>query len=291
MPNRAFVVPQPARGILRVSGADRVGFMQGLVSNDVRLASPDCAIWSALLTPQGKYLHDFIIVAAGESLLVETAADRIGDLSQRLRRFKLRAAVTIEDESSSWEVAYGWGDDAGQPFGLDPRGDAATIEETVVFVDPRAAALGVRVLAPSGRAGDFLAVRGFAAGHWADWDRRRIRLGVPDGVRDLIIEKSILLENGFDALHGVAWDKGCYMGQELTARTKYRGLIKKQLMPVRLAADVPAGTIIQRPDGTEAGEIRSSNGDLALALVRLDAVGDHLTAAGSAIEILGAATA
>jgi hypothetical protein len=95
---------------------------------------------------------------------------------------------------------------------------------------------------------------------------------VPDGSRDLIVEKALLLESGFDELHGVDWQKGCYMGQELTARTKYRGLVRKRLFPVKVEGPLPApGSVIER-DGQEVGEIRSGTGDRALALLRLEAV-------------------
>ncbi len=102
---------------------------------------------------------------------------------------------------------------------------------------------------------------------------------MPDGSRDLVVEKAILLEAGFDELHGVDWDKGCYMGQELTARTKYRALIKKRLLPVKVEGTLPPpGTAIML-DGQDAGEIRSGRGDLALALLRLEAVEQAASAA------------
>ena len=111
------------------------------------------------------------------------------------------------------------------------------------------------------------------AGDGCRYDALRLSLGVPDGSRDLPVEKALLLESGFDELHGVDWDKGCYMGQELTARTKYRGLVKRRLFPVRVDGPLPApGTAIQR-NGQEVGEIRSGSGDRALAMLRLDAHG------------------
>jgi folate-binding protein YgfZ len=118
----------------------------------------------------------------------------------------------------------------------------------------------------------------------AAYDALRLPLGVPDGSRDLQVEKALLLENGFDELNGVDWKKGCYMGQELTARTKYRALIKKRLFPVRIEGALPdPGTPVVR-DGEEVGELRSGTGDRALAMLRLDAVrgnGPPLTAGGA----------
>jgi folate-binding protein YgfZ len=111
-----------------------------------------------------------------------------------------------------------------------------------------------------------------AEADFAAYDRHRLALGIPDGSRDLVLEKSILLESGFDELNGVDWQKGCYIGQELTARTKYRGLIKKRLFPVRIdGPSVASGTIVNL-DGKEAGEVRSGRDGLALALLRLDAI-------------------
>ncbi|WP_404326526.1 CAF17-like 4Fe-4S cluster assembly/insertion protein YgfZ [Aerophototrophica crusticola] len=132
--------------------------------------------------------------------------------------------------------------------------------------------MGARLLLPAGATPDL------AQGSFADWDRLRLMLGVPDGSRDLVVDKSILLENGFDELRGVAWDKGCYVGQELTARTKYRGLVKKRLLPVAVQGPLPPpGTLVMAGE-REAGEVRSGADGLALALVRLDALEADLTA-------------
>jgi folate-binding protein YgfZ len=124
---------------------------------------------------------------------------------------------------------------------------------------------------------------GFRAGELAEWDRHRIAPGVPDGSRDIEVEKGILLEAGFEELGGVDFAKGCYVGQELTARTKYRALLKKRLVPVRVEGPAPApGTPL---DG-DAGEIRSVAGDMALALLRLEALGAPLTAGGARLAIV-----
>jgi folate-binding protein YgfZ len=136
------------------------------------------------------------------------------------------------------------------------------------------------VLAPAGKAAPLLAARGCTEAPLGAYDSLRLELGVPDGSRDLIVDKALLLENGFDELNGVDWQKGCYMGQELTARTKYRALIRKRLFPVRIEGTLPApGTAIYR-DGQEVGELRSGSGTRALAMLRLDAVkpGQKLTA-------------
>jgi len=132
--------------------------------------------------------------------------------------------------------------------------------------------LGARVILPRADSTRPLEAGGLGRAERADHDRLRLSLGVADGSRDLVVEKAILLEAGFDELHGVDWDKGCYMGQELTARTKYRALIKKRLIPVQVQGQLPEpGTIVKLGE-QEAGEIRSGRGDLALALLRLEAM-------------------
>jgi folate-binding protein YgfZ len=113
---------------------------------------------------------------------------------------------------------------------------------------------------------------GFEAAELADYDALRIGLGLPDGSRDMEVEKAILLENGFDELGGVDWDKGCYMGQELTARTKYRALIKKRLLPVRIDGPTPPPDTPILTNGKEVGRLRSSAKGQALALLRLEAL-------------------
>jgi hypothetical protein len=286
MSSLAFASPHPARGLLALTGEDRTTFLQGLISNDVRLLSTGRAFWAALLTAQGKFLHDFFVGQVAETLLIDGEAARIADLKKRLGLYKLRAKVAIEDVSSTWEVLLGWGDGATSAFGLEAEGAAASIGDGIVYVDPRRASLGIRIVMPAGTGSALLQAHGFVPGAWEGWEDRRLAEGVPDGSRDLIPEKSILLENGFDELNGVAWDKGCYIGQELTARTKYRGLIKKRLMPVVIDGALPEpGTLITRADGSEAGEIRSGRGSRALALIRFEALdaGGPFAAAGAAV--------
>ena len=157
------------------------------------------------------------------------------------------------------------------------------MEGAVAFADPRLPELGLRVLAPAGQAASLLAARGATAAPFEAYDALRLRLGVPDGSRDLPVEKALLLENGFDELNGVDWNKGCYMGQELTARTKYRALIRKRLFPVKVEGVLPApGTSIV-DNGQEVGEMRSGSGSRGLAMLRLEAVkAGHALQAGEA---------
>lgn len=287
MTDRSYILPP--RRLLRVSGEDRQSFLQGLVSNDVAKAAPGRAIWSALLTAQGKFLHDFFIAEQDGAYLLDAEAGRIDDLKRRLSLYRLRARVAIE-AVEGMRVAIAWGENTLPSLGLpDEAGAAKPFGGGVAFADPRLPAAGAWLYLPDVAA---LESAGFAAGDAAAYDRLRISLGLPDGSRDMQVEKAILLENGFDELHGVDWKKGCYVGQELTARTKYRGLIKKRLLPVRIDGAVPAPGAIIEADGREAGEMRSAasgtDGAVGLALLRLEALegGAPLTAGDTVLTPL-----
>jgi folate-binding protein YgfZ len=269
------------RGLLGVDGEDVRAFLQGLVSNDVRRVAADCAVYAALLTPQGKYLHDFFIVESDGGLLLDCEAARLDDLKRRLGIYKLRAKVALADRSAAFVAAALIGDGALADLGLpaETPGAATRFAGGVAYVDPRLAAAGARAVLPRDGAAAALADAGFAAADRGDYDALRIRLGLADGSRDMEVEKAILLENGFDELHGVDWEKGCYMGQELTARTRYRGLIKKRLVPVAVDGPLPAPGTPVMFEGKEAGEIRSGVDGAALALMRLEYL-DRAAASG-----------
>jgi folate-binding protein YgfZ len=278
------------RGILAVSGPDRRLFLQGLVSNDVeKLASkelPGRAVYAALLTAQGKYLHDFVMVELGDAIWLDAEAARLGDLRRRLSLYRLRAKVEIL-ERPELAVAAAFGEGALAAMGLAGEpGEALPLEGGLVLADPRLSALGARAILPRDGLRPALAALGLEEADFAAWDRHRLRLGIPDGSRDLVPDKSILLEAGFDELHGVDWQKGCYVGQELTARTKYRGLIKKRLFPVHIDGPAPLPGTMVTAEGRDAGEVRSSRDGQGLALLRLDAVGEGRTLMADAATLV-----
>ncbi|TXL71993.1 folate-binding protein YgfZ [Vineibacter terrae] len=270
------------RGALRIEGQDRVPFLQGLISNDVTRVSPTQAIYAALLTPQGRFLWDMFVTATGDALLLDVERDRAAELMKKLALYKLRAKVVLQNPGEGIEIVVAYGEGAAAALGLPATSGAArAIDDAIAYVDPRLPALGVRLIAPDGHAAALLAAEGFAAAPFDDYESLRLALGVPDGSRDLPVDKALLLENGFDELNGVDWAKGCYMGQELTARTKYRALIRKRLLPVTVEGPLPAaGTPVMLGD-QEAGEMRSGAAGHALALLRLEAVDKAAAGAGA----------
>ena len=250
-----------ARGVVRLGGGDMRTFIQGLISNDITLLTPDHALYAALLTPQGKYLFDFLLLDRGDSILLDVERQRLAALIQRLTMYRLRADVTLSDASEDHAVLAVFDRSAIPP---------GAIADPAALVDPRLPELGLRLVLPRDRVPGFIAEHGLQQVDQAEYDRLRLTLGVPDGSRDLVVDRSLLLESGFEELHGVSFTKGCFVGQELTARTKHRGLVKKRLLPVRVDGPLPAsGTPVTR-GGKDAGEMRSGAGNLGLALLRLD---------------------
>lgn len=253
------------RGVLEVSGPDRVAFLQALVSNDVTDIAPGTCRYAALLTPQGKFLHDFLVIATEgqERLLLDCEGGRIDDLKRRLVLYRLRSKVAIADVSADFVVL------AAPPAGF---ADARAI----VVDDPRHAGLGQRVYWPAGES--LPPVSNDAA----DWERRRLLLGIPDGSRDMEVEKTILLEARLDELNGIDFRKGCYVGQEITARSRYRGTVRRKLCACRVDGPLPPpGTAVHAGEA-QVGEVRSGFEDRVLALLRLDR-GDGPLRAGDAV--------
>ncbi|WP_374300102.1 folate-binding protein YgfZ [Paracoccus sp. (in: a-proteobacteria)] len=229
------------RQIIRVTGEDRVAFLQGLVSNDVRRAP----CWAALLTPQGKYLADFLIVPDGDALLVDVDARLADDLMRRLGMYKLRSKVAVE--ATGMTVARG--------TGPAPEGAVA---------DPRHPALGWRLYGGTGDDG-------------TNFDAIRVEHVIPETLVELIPNETFILEAEFERLHGVDFRKGCYVGQEVTARMKHKTELRKGLTRLRIEGEAPVGTPITA-DGKDVGTLFTQSGGRALAHMRLDRVGPDMRA-------------
>ncbi|USG60565.1 hypothetical protein NBZ79_15470 [Sneathiella marina] len=259
------------RAILTLTGADVVDFLQNLITNDMAEVTDSQAIYAALLTAQGKFLHDFFVLKWGKYILLDVARDRKDDLLRRLSMYKLRADVTIGDG------AY----DIYAQFGDSPNAAAGTVTETgdsLHYIDPRLAAMGTRILTPRGKKPGSdtrtppAATEGPLAAY-ATYDAHRLALGIPEGGADIIPEKNFLLEANFEELNGVSFSKGCYVGQELTARTKHRAKIKKRLFQISFTGDLTPGQRITL-GGKEIAEVRSIQNGHGLALTRIDPLQD-----------------
>ena len=262
----------PERGVIEINGPDARDFLQALITNDIERVTPDQAIYAALLTPQGKYLFDFLIAQWGESLLLDCEAARLPELIKRLTLYKLRSKVTIRDASGDFSVAAALGEAGLSALDLPPKpGAAQSREGGVVFTDPRLVAMGARLILPP----PLLAPKVQAGPASADaYHALRLELGLGEGSHDIAVEKYFLLEANFEELNGVDFKKGCYVGQELVSRMKHRGAVRKRLLPVTAEVLCPApGTAIYA-NGREAGVVHSSLGQRGLAYIRLAELGD-----------------
>lgn len=252
------------RGVIAVSGDDRVTFLNGLISQDVTKVTPEQPLYGCLLTPQGKYFADFFIIIRDEQILLDVHASRKEAVINRLKMFVLRSRVTLSDVSEQYKIYAAWN-------------DAPLLNS---YNDPRTSTMGLRVCSTD----DVQTSADLDAYH--AW---RIQHGAPD-VADFDLERTALLEANLDLLHGVAWDKGCYMGQELTARTHYRGLIKKRLLPFTFIGDAPAHDTPLMIGSDTIGHTRSVASGHAMALVKMEyadqAWGGEATLNGVPVQML-----
>lgn len=286
----------PERGIIALEGDDRVAFLQGLVSNDIETVRPGHAVWTALLTAQGKWLADFFVFADAEMLLLDCESAQIPMLIQRLSRYRLRMKASLRAfPELRVHVAWPSRPDGGGPDGGGPNVGAPNVGAPDVDTpdvgapdvgapDVGTPDVGSSMVAPDPRLPNFawriIGAEPLVANATPDdWDRYRLEAGLPDGSKDMEADRSTLLEAGFDELGGVSWSKGCYMGQELTARTKYRGLVKRRLVPVAVDGALPPTGAVVLKDGVDVGTMRSGRDGIGLASLRLDALGGALRCA------------
>ena len=236
------------RAVIAVSGGDAENFLQGLVTNDMEECREDHALYAALLTPQGKILFDFFIVRTGEQFLIDCAAARADELAKRLAFYRLRAKVEIMLRADLSVEAI-WNDGPVKASG-------------VAFTDPRLPALGQRMIEANA---------GLPAANatLAGYHTHRIQLGVPDSA-DLPPDTVFALDAGFEELNGVSFTKGCFIGQEVTARMKHRATARRRMLIAEGNGPLPQpGTplVAQQQD---IGALATAQGSRGLALVRLD---------------------
>ena len=245
----------PGRKIIRVAGADREDFLQGLVTNDVRRLK-DGLVYAALLSPQGKYLSDFFLVPSDDSVLIDVAEPMAESLLKRLSMYRLRAAVTLELTDLS--VQRGLGD--------VPEGG---------YADPRHTGLGWRLYgaAPGARA-------------TTDWEALRVELGIPESGVELHANDTYVLEAGFERLNGVDFKKGCYVGQEVTARMKHKTELRKGVVQVDVEGIADVGTDITA-NGKSVGRLYSQANGKGLAYLRFDRARGDLKAGDAIVTWTG----
>lgn len=242
------------RCVLEVSGPDAVTFLQGLITQDLRKLESARALYGLLLSPQGRFLHDFLMTQSGGALYLECEKDRVQDLVTTLMRFRLRAKV--EARVTDRLIYAAWGKKAPQ----EPTG------ALVMYEDPRHKSLGWRAHAHD-RLDD--------ASDWQTYNAHRLALCIPEGSLDMEVGRAIPAEYNITALGGVDFQKGCYLGQELTARVHHTGHVRKGLVALTFEGNAPLDTTPLFAGEEEIGHTLSAQGSLALGRVRLDALEAH----------------
>lgn len=240
------------RRVFKISGSDHVSFLQNLVTNDVSGAAQGL-VYSALLTPQGKYLACFFLAPAPDGMLLDVAAAQADDLIRRLSMYRLRSDVKI--------------DEAGL---FVHRGNGEVPEDA--FGDPRDPSLGWRAYRAEPAEDD-----------GTDWDAIRVAACVPEAGVELIPNETYPLEAGFERLHGVDFRKGCYVGQEVTARMKHKTELRKGFATVEVAGEAPVGTEITR-EGKSVGTLYTQSGGRGIAFLRFDRVGPGMVAGDAVVS-------
>ncbi len=235
------------RAVVRVSGEDRFKFLQGLITNDVNKLLPNEGLYACMLTPQGKYFADFFLTLDEDSILLDMPALRQEEILKKLNLYKLRSAVTITPCPEYKVVSF-----------------LSKMTAPRIFVDPRSAALGMR---------GFILDSELSSEMQHDpnaYDLARIANFIAEGEKDLVPEQSFLLEYGLDDLNAIDYKKGCYVGQELVARTHHRGTIRKEIAQIESVGKLPnLGTIIYAGE-KKLGLVCSSVNNKGLALIRTE---------------------
>lgn len=248
-------MPRPEhenRTIISITGNDSEKFLQDLITNDVTRAGREL-VYAALLSAQGKFLYDFFLTRDENGFLLDIAADQAPKFAQRMNMYKLRADVTIA------------GTDLSVERGLGATPDGA-------YVDPRHAEMGWRKYTLDAVQSNNI-----------DWDAIRVAHCIPEMGTELIADSTYILEAGFERLSGVDFKKGCYIGQEVTARMKHKTELRTGFVTVSINGSAPIGTDIIS-NGKVAGQIYTQSSDRAIAYLRFDRASDDMTAGGARVK-------
>jgi hypothetical protein len=254
--------------VIRVCGEDAGRFLNNLITSEVAELAPGTARFAALLTPQGKILFDFFVVACapedGGGFVIDAPRVLADALAERLKFYKLRAKIEIEPRPEL-AVAVALDGTPADDLGL-------------IYADPRHAGLGTRLILPAEEMVPALA--DFDRVDAGQWQAQRIALGIPEGGKDFVYGDTFPHEADMDALHGVDFDKGCFVGQEVVSRMQHRSGPRKRVVPVAYEDAAPDEGVEIEAGGQKAGFMGSSAGGRGLAMLRLDRVEEALKAGG-----------
>ena len=248
---------------ISIKGEDRNEFLQDLITNDINKCSKDNPIYSCLLSPQGKFLADFFIINLVDHYLIEINEMFVENFINKLNIYKLRSKININIEENYTSIVIL---NVDQIFKTDIN--------YITCIDPRHSILGQKIIINTSLKDQFLSDNNLVKIDVRSYRELMIKNLIPDSTKDLKINKSLLLENNFDAINAIDWEKGCYVGQEITARMKYRALLKKSIRTVEIiSGSIMPGNKIFYNNNT-IGEIISCINNLGIAMLKIEDAND-----------------
>lgn len=247
------------KSILKISGSDRFNFLQGMVSNDLEILEKTDSIYCAFLTPQGKFLYDFYIINHKNFFYLECLKKKEDEIIKKFQLYKLRAEVSFNKMQDMVSILIN--------HNLREKLEKNKIEYLIHFSDPRNKNFFLKVFGQRSATNFLQKNLGLSQIDQNDFEKIRISNSIPEAEKDIVVGKTLLLEVRFDKLNGVSWDKGCYIGQEVTAITNYRAKLKKQIYGVKIEGKISSNEITY--NGKNVGILTSHMDDFGIAILNI----------------------
>lgn len=248
------------KSILKISGSDRFKFLQGMVSNDLAILKKNNSIYCAFLTPQGKFLYDFYIINHKNFYYLECLKKKEDEIINKFQLYKLRAEVNFNKMQDMVCILVN--------NNLQKKFDQNTIENFIYFPDPRNNKFFLKGFCQKSSIKSLQKEFGLSKIDQNCYEKIRISNTIPEAEKDIKVGKTLLLEARFDKLNGISWEKGCYIGQEVTAITNYRGKLKKQIYGVKIEGKISSNEITY--NGKNIGILTSHMDDYGIALLNIN---------------------
>jgi folate-binding protein YgfZ len=251
--NNTLYIPLENRSIISISGADAKTFLQGLITNDMKKVSPKEAIYALMLTPQGKFLYDFFIIQKDDAFFVDCSKSKLPEIIKKLSMYKLRSDVQITDISNDYVA-----------ISILDNNSSELPKDAIVYKDPRSEKMGLRAICKPER----------ISHDYSIYESTRINACIPAADVDMLSGDAFPLNFNMNELNAIDYKKGCYVGQEVTARMNYRGNIKKKLYVAKLTNEVPFPAIGEpvTANGENIGTLLSSTNSAALCILIIEKV-------------------
>jgi folate-binding protein YgfZ len=273
MTNNLYI-PLQNRAVIAISGNDAETFLQGLITNDIKKVSKHKAIYALMLTPQGKFLYDFFILQIEDKYMLDCSLESLPQIIKKLSMYKLRSDVNIEDVSDKYEVVALIGDKVFEAVEHKNTGDVKQFCKGAAYIDPRTEKIFARAVIERENEYQSFKAYDFSEGEFEDYEFARINAIVPSGDSDLESEGSFPLDFGMNELNAIDYNKGCYVGQEVTARVHHKGTLRKKiyLLQTNDESPFPASETEIKIADEKAGKRLSATKNVALAILKQEIV-------------------